>query len=208
MNVNGRDASTARVADRDGLGSERACGEPGRKLPAQDPVARGVAHAPVMNHPGTASAMEHPPAMRRWPSARDVTHCQPNEAAEECAGSHPPLRAHGNIRLPFEGLPGCYRRRAVDLQRVVRDGRPKLVALGTAISERPTIDQQLRWAQRESHGKGVSMAMTTAQRAVRSGVDHTDRSHRIPAVTKNRDAAWCEIHVEPVRIYGGRRAQP
>src|SRR5580700_7080955 len=49
--------------------------------------------------------------------------------------------------------------------------------------------------------------MTVAQRAVRSGIDHTDSRATVPSVAKDGEAAARKIHIEPVRQAGRRRAR-
>ena len=184
-------------------GSERSGGEVRRELPAQHATARRLAHAPIMNHPGASSLVQHPSAMRGRPSARDMARRDPEKAAEvlrwntprpalarECPGSH--LKASPGVT---EDVPSIS---SVLCDTVARNS----FRSGSGVGERATIDEQFRRAKAQGHGQRVRVAMTVAQRAVRSGIDHRDSRARVPSVTKNGEAAARKIHVEPVRLDG------
>src|SRR5215468_10526229 len=123
------------------------------------------------------------------------------------AGANDALRPRWSSREPLERLGRRkYRGSVIKLQRVMRHRGPELVSLPPGVCERATIDEQLRGAEAQGHRKCVRMAMTAAQRAMRSGVDHGDSSTRAPSVTQDGEAAPLKIHIEPLRHAGRRRA--
>src|SRR5262249_23216638 len=154
-------------------------------------------YSAIMNYPGSSPLVQHPPAVCGWPTARHMPHRQPEKAAEMLAGTHDALRPRRCSREPLECL-GRWKCRGggVNTERVMRHGCPELISLGPGVRERATIDEQLRAAKAQGHRQCIRMAMTAAQRAVRSGIDHTDSSARVPSVTKDGETAARKIHIE------------
>src|SRR5262249_19727259 len=113
-----------------------------------------------------------------------MTWRHPDKAAEACCAAHHPLGASGNAGQPLEGGRGGHRGRVIDLERVVRESGPKLVALRPRVSERTAIDEQVRGTEAQGHRERIRVAVTVAQRAVRSRIDDRDRGVRIPSVTQ------------------------